>query len=477
MPRQEFPIGRVYPRVPYRKRFLCLGIIKKEAVSHGELLALIEEKKFNEAHTRLSELNEVDIAQGMADIEEDPRFLIVFRMLPKELAADVFSYLSRDLQQRIVEGLTDMELARVIDELFLDDTVDFVEEMPATIVKRVIRAADPETRKQINMLLMYPEDSAGGLMTIEFMEVDDVWTVGRAIEAIRKQSADKETISTLYVTDRQRHLEGVIGLRRVLMAEDDQKIGDLMETEVIKALTHDHQEDIADQFKKYDLTAMPVVDSENRLVGIITVDDVLDVMEEETTEDIYKMAAMAPSETSYMQTSVLNLAKNRVLWLIILMISATVTGLIISRYDAALAANVLLASFIPMLMDTSGNAGSQASVSVIRAITLGEVKFTDLFTIAWKEIRVGALTGVIVAAANFLRIWIFNGDPLTAGVVSMTLVITIVAAKLVGCVLPLVAVKCKVDPAVMASPLITTIVDALALTVFFNIAIAILPGL
>ncbi len=444
---------------------------------HGELLELIERKEYNEAHARLNDMNEVDIAQWLADIEEDPRLLLVFRMLPKETAADVFSYLTHDLQQKIVEGLTDKELARVIDELFLDDTVDFVEEMPASIVKRVVRAADPETRKQLNLLLMYPEDSAGGLMTIEFMELDDVWPVGRAIEAIRAQAADKETISTLYVTDRQRHLEGVVGLRRVLMSDNDQKIGELMETEVITAHTHDHQEDVADKFKKYDLTAMPVVDSENRLVGIITVDDVIDVMEEETTEDIYKMAAMAPSETTYMEAGVLTLVKNRVVWLVILMFSATFTGLIISNFEAALAANVLLASFIPMLMDTGGNAGSQSSVSVIRAITLGEVKFSDIFVVMWKEVRVGALTGAVVAVLNFLRIWLLNGDPLVALVVSITLFIVVIAAKFVGCTLPILATKIKLDPAVMASPLITTIVDAVALALFFNIAIALLPGL
>ncbi len=443
------------------------------------MLQLIEQRKFSEAHARLSEMNEVDIADWLSEIEdqEDPRILIIFRMLPKELAADVFSYLTHDVQQRIVEGLSDKELARIVNDLFLDDTVDFIEEMPASIVKRVIRAADSETRQQINQLLMYPEESAGSLMTIEYMGLDDIWTVRRAIEEIRSQSEDKESISTLFVTDKQRHLEGVVGLRDVLTAKDDEKIGELMVTDVITVNTHDHQADVADKFKKYDLLSMPVVDNENRLVGIITIDDVVDVIEEETTEDIYKMAAMQPNEDGYMHTGVLTLAKNRVVWLIVLMVSATFTGMIINRYDAALAANVLLASFIPMLMDTGGNAGSQASVSIIRALTLGEVEFKDIFTILWKEFRVSVLVGVCVAVVNFLRVWIMNGDPLVATVVSLTLLVVVTAAKMVGCTLPLIADKIGLDPALMASPLITTIVDAVALIVFFNIAIFLLPGL
>ncbi len=445
--------------------------------SHGELLALLEQKKFNEAHALLAEYNEVNIAEELSEIADDPRMLVIFRMLPKEMAAEVFSYLPHDMQQKIVEGLTDKELARVIDELFLDDTVDFIEEMPASIVKRVIRATDSETRQQINQLLMYPEESAGSLMTIEFMELDDVWTVERAIAAIRRHSADKETISTMYVTDRQRHLEGVVGLRDVLSAEDSQKIGDLMETDIISANTHDHQTVVADKFKKYDLLAMPVVDNENRLVGIITIDDVVDVIEEETTEDIYKMAAMQPSEGGYMATRPLTLAKNRIVWLIALMLSATFTGMIISRYDAALAANVLLASFIPMLMDTGGNSGSQASVSVIRGLTLGEIKLTDLFTVLWKELRISLVAGVCVAAVNFVRIWLMHGDPLIALTVSLTLIVIVIAANLVGGMLPILAQRVGLDPAVMASPLITTIVDAVALFVFFNIAIWLLPGL
>ncbi|GHU83833.1 magnesium transporter MgtE [Clostridia bacterium] len=433
-------------------------------------MELIDQKRYSEAHERLNELNEVNIAQGLDDMEGDLRALVIFRLLGKEIAADVFSYLSHDMQQKIVEGLTDKELARIVDDLFLDDTVDFLDEMPASIVKRVIRAADPETRKYINQLLMYPDDSAGSLMTIELMELDDNWTVSRAIEAIRNQSADKESISTLYVTDKRRRLEGVIGLRDVLVAKDDEKIGDLMSTDIITVRTHDDQADVAEKFKKYDLLSMPVVDNESRLVGIITIDDVVDVIEEEATEDIYKMAAMAPSDEGYMNAGVLTLVKNRVVWLVILMVSATFTGMIISGFELALAANVLLASFIPMLMDTGGNAGSQSSVSVIRGITLGEIKFSDLFTVLWKEFRVSMLVGMIVSFINFVRVWLMYGDVRMGLVVSLTLMVVIAISKMVGGVLPLLAVKVKLDPAVMASPLITTIVDALALIAYFNIA-------
>ncbi len=441
------------------------------------MLDLINERKFAQAHSRLSEMNEVDIAEWLSSLPdpEDPKILIIFRMLPKELAAEVFAYLAPELQQQIVEGLSDKELANIVSELFLDDTVDFIEEMPASIVKRVLNAAGPQTRGQINQLLMYPEESAGSLMTTEYMTLDDIWPVSRAIDAIRKQSEDKESISALYVTDKQRRLEGVVSLREVLTAKDDDKIGDLMETEVISCHTHDHQEDVADKFKKYDLLSMPVVDKEKRLVGIITIDDVVDVIEEETTEDIYKMAAMAPSETSYMQSSVWTLAKNRVVWLIVLMVSATFTGMIISKFEHALAANVLLASFIPMLMDTGGNSGSQASVSVIRALTLGEIKFGDILRIMWKEMRVALLCGAAVAVVNFIRILIMYGDAMVGLVVSLTLLVVVLAAKLVGCSLPLLADKIGLDPAIMASPLITTIVDAVALLVFFNIASILLP--
>lgn len=438
--------------------------------SIGELLRLIDERKFKQVREIIQDMNVVDVAEFISEIEDDPRCLLAFRLLPKETAADVFAYLEPDVQEKIVGGITDKELRGIIDELFLDDTVDFIEEMPASIVKRVIKVTDPATRRNINQLLMFPEDSAGSLMTIEFMEVDADLSVKRAIAMVRKQSADKESIDTLFVTDDQRHLLGIIGLRDLLIGKDDQQVQDLMDTGIISVNTHADQADVAEDFKKYDLVSIPVVDNENRLVGIITIDDVIDVMEEETTEDIYKMAAMQPIEESYSNTGVLTLARKRILWLAILMISATFTGLIIESFQASLSAHVLLASFIPMLMDTSGNAGSQASVSIIRALTLGEVQFKDIFSIIWKEFRVSILVGVGVAILNYIRIIIMYQDGATALVVSLTLIASIIAAKFVGCSLPLIAAKLRLDPALMASPMITTIVDAVALLVYFNIA-------
>lgn len=439
------------------------------------LINLIEQKKFVEARSILLELNVVDLAELLAELENRTVFLLMFRLLPKETEAEVFAYLDHDLQQRVVEGITDRELAGIVDELFLDDTVDFLDEMPASIVKRVIKAADPETRRQINQLLMYPDESAGSLMTIEYMELDSDWNVKRAIDAIRRQSEDKESITSLFVTDDSRHLLGIIGLRTVLVSRDEELIGDLMETDIISAKTHDDQAAVAEMFKKYDLLSMPVVDNENRLVGFITIDDVVDVMEEETTEDIYKMAAMEPMEESYMEAGVFTLARKRIVWLMVLMISATFTGLIITNYNAALSANVLLASFIPMLMDTSGNAGSQASVSVIRGLTIGDVRLSDVFRVMWKEFRVSLLVGVGIAGFNFVRIWAMERDPAIAAVVGVTIFFAIIAAKLVGCLLPMVATRLKLDPALMASPMITTIVDAISLLVYFNVAALILP--
>jgi len=439
-----------------------------------QVFELIEQKKFMQARTLLEEANEVDIAELLNDEEDRSRALLVFRLLPKSMAADVFSYLEHDRQQQIVESITDRELTGILGELFLDDTVDFLDEMPATIVKRVIKLSDSATRRQINQLLMYPDDSAGSIMTIEFMELNRAWDVATAIRQIRRQVEEKESISSMFVTDGERHLEGAIALRDILSAQDDQIVGEIMDTDVIACHTHDDQADVADTFKKYDLIAMPVVDNEERLVGIITIDDVVDVIEAETTEDIYKMAAMQPIEESYMDTGVFALARKRVVWLLVLMISATFTGLIISNYNAALSANVLLASFMPMLMDTSGNAGSQASVSVIRGLVLGEIETKDVLRVIWKEFRVSILTGACVSVVNFLRIWLMYHDLRMATVVSLTLFCVVIAAKFVGCTLPILATKLKLDPALMASPMITTIVDAVALFTYFNIANAIL---
>lgn len=444
---------------------------------NNELLDLIDQRKFIQVRRIIQELNVVDLAEFISEKEDDQRTILLFRLLPKEMAAEVFAYLEHDQQQRIVEAITDKELAGILDELFLDDTVDFIDEMPASIVKRVIKISDPDTRRQINQMLLYPEASAGSLMTIEFMELDRNWDVKRAISEVRRQSEDKESITLLFVTDAFRKLEGTIRLRDVLTGRDDEIIGDIMETDVISVKTHDDQAEVAEMFKKYDLLSMPVVDNEGRLVGIITIDDVVDVMEEETTEDIYKMAAMEPIEDSYMSTGVFTLAKKRIVWLMVLMISATFTGMIISKFNTILSANVMLASFMPMLMDTSGNAGSQASVSVIRSLVLGEVEFKDIFAVIWKEFRVSLIAGACVAAVNFARIILMYKDTALAMVVSLTMFCVVIAAKFVGCTLPMIATKLKLDPALMASPMITTIVDAVALLVYFNIAVRLLPGL
>ena len=463
---------------------LCLSV---KAISWiggnqiGELqfdfLSLIDQRKFAQARNEMIEMNVVDLAEYISELEDDPRVILLFRLLPKEMSAEVFSYLEREQQQRIVESISDKELAGILDELFLDDTVDFIDEMPASIVKRVIKMSDPDTRRMINQLLRYPDESAGSLMTIEYMEVDSDWNVKRAIDAVRRQSEDKESLNLLFVTDDSRRLEGTIRLRDVLSAPDDEKIGDLMETDIISVKTHEDQAEVAEMFKKYDLVMMPVVDNENRLVGIITIDDVVDVIEEETTEDIYKMAAMEPIEDSYMSTGAFTLAKKRVVWLLVLMLSLILTGMIINNYNSALATNVLLAAFMPMLMGTGGNAGSQASVSVIRIITLGEVEFKDIFSVIWKEFRVSLITGSCVSLVNFARIMLTYHDFGLAIVVSITLFMVVIAAELVGCSLPLIATKLNLDPALMASPLITTIVDALSMLVFFNVAMQILPGM
>lgn len=449
----------------------------------NDLLQLIDEKKFVQIRNIIQELNVVDVAEFISDMEEDHRPVILFRLLPKEMAAEVFAYLDRDLQQKIVEKISDRELTEIISELFLDDTVDFIEEMPASIVKRVVKMADADTRKHINQLLNYPDDSAGSIMTIEFMELDSDWEVGRAIHKVRRNGKDMESISTLFVTNPYRILEGTIELRTILVAADNEIIEELMETDIISVNAHDHQAEVAEKFKKYDLLSMPVVDNENRLVGMITIDDIVDVIEEETTEDIYKMAAMEPIEENYMDTGVFILAKKRILWLLILMISAAFTGTIISNYEDSMKQFnwVFLTAFIPMLMNTGGNAGSQASVSVIRGLMLGEIEFKKIFTVLWKEFRVSILVGLSVAVVNFARIMIMDvlspvapdsGNPawLIALLISATLFVVVVLAKLIGCVLPLLATKLKLDPALMASPMITTILDACTLLVYFNLA-------
>ena len=445
------------------------------------LLELVETKQFRRLKEILSEMNEVDIAEFMDEVEPE-RLIVVFRLLPKELAADVFTYLedSED-QEKLIGALSDQELRAILDEMYLDDTVDIIEDMPANVVSRILRNTDAATRSQINQLLNYPADSAGSIMTTEFVYLHPDATVEESFARIRQVGVDKETIYTCYVT-RRRILEGVVTVKSLLLSSYDTRIRDIMETNVLFVNTHEDKEDVAQMFSKYDLTALPVVDKENRLVGIITVDDAMDVIEEETTEDFEKMAAILPSDKPYLQTGVWETVKSRIPWLMMLMLSATFTGIIITSFESALAACVVLTSFIPMLSGTGGNSGSQSSVAVIRALSLDEVEFSDILSVVFKEVRVAALCGVGLGAANFVKMllidrMLMHNPEVTiavAAVVSATLVLTVVCAKVVGCTLPMAAEKIGIDPAVMAAPFITTVVDALSLLIYFAIATRVL---
>ncbi len=435
-----------------------------------ELCELLETKQYTKLRQFLAELNDADIAALMEELDEES-LLKVYRILPKDLAADVFSYLEVDSQQMIINSLSDKEAANVIDNLMADDAVDFLEEMPANVVDKILANAKPDTRQAINHLLRYPEDSAGSIMTVEYVSLKENLTVNQAIEHIRKVGLDSETINICYVLDAQRRLVGTVALRYLLLSDGDEIIGDLMHENVISINTLMDQEQVAAQFKKYDFTAMPVVDNENRLVGIITVDDIVDIMEEETTEDMEKMAAIVPSDKPYMRTTVWETYKKRIPWLLLLMISATFTGAIISSFEEALSVCAALIAFIPMLMDTGGNAGGQASVTVIRGLSLGEIEYRDVPGVLWKEIRVAVLCGVSLAAANFVKLMLFDRVGLMVSItVCLTLIAAVLMAMLVGCLLPIGAKKLGFDPAVMASPFITTIVDALSLLVYFRFA-------
>ncbi|MBP5197840.1 MAG: magnesium transporter [Lachnospiraceae bacterium] len=435
-----------------------------------EIVELLTTKQYTTLRQYLSELNEADIAVLMEEME-DENMLKVFRILPKDLAADVFSYLDVDSQQFIINSLSDKDAAGIIDNLMADDAVDLLEEMPENVVKKLLALATPETRRDINHLLRYPEDSAGSIMTVEYVDLKENLTVDQAIERIRDKGLDSETINICYVLDRQRKLVGTVALRYLLLSKGDDVIGDIMHENVISVNTLMDQEEVANQFKKYDFTAMPVVDNENRLVGIITVDDIVDIMEEETTEDMEKMAAIMPSDKPYMRTGVFETYKKRIPWLLLLMVSATFTGAIITSFESALSVYASLTAFIPMLMDTGGNAGGQASVSVIRSLSLGEIEYRDIFKVVWKEIRVAVFCGMSLAAANFVKLMLLDRVGFTVAlIVCLTLVCAVLLAMLVGCMLPIGAKRLGFDPAVMASPFITTIVDALSLLVYFRVA-------
>lgn len=434
------------------------------------IMNLVKENKYAEVKTYLMQMNVVDIAQFLEDLEVE-QMLVLFRLLPKEIAADVFAYMSYEQQEYIIEAITDSEISSIVNDLFLDDTVDLLEEMPSNIVKKILKNTNKETRESINQLLKYPENSAGSLMTIEYVDLKKEMSVAQAIGHIKKTGLDKETINTCYVIDGNRKLEGIVSLRKLILHESEVLIKDMMNTKIIAIDTGMDQEEIADLFKKYDLLAMPVVDKENRLVGIITIDDIVDIIEQENTEDMQKMAAMQPSEEEYLKTNVFTLAKHRVIWLLVLMISATFTGNIIKQFEEVIQSVVVLAAFIPMLMDTGGNAGSQSATLVIRGIALNEIELGDIFKVLWKEFRVSVIVGLILSVVNFLRIYFFEKTDLKISItVCVSLFFTVVLAKIVGGVLPIIAKRLKLDPAIMASPLITTIVDAVALFTYFTMA-------
>jgi len=438
------------------------------------LKALLEEKKFTDLCITLEEYNEVDAAAFMEQIPTETATQI-FRLLHKKFASEVFANLSTQTQEHIISTITDSELHNIVEELYVDDAVDMLGELPANMVKRVLKSATPKTRNLINQYLQYPENTAGSIMTAEFIDLKKDMTVLQAIEHIRKVGEDSEQIYTCYVIDQHRVLEGVITVKELLLSPDDAQLAELMKNNLITAVTTEDRELIARRLMKYDLLAMPVVDSERRLVGIVTADDVMDVLQEEATEDFEKMAAMAPSEHPYLKAGVLELAKNRIIWLMVLMISGMVTGTILGKYEAAFAALPLLVTFIPMLTDTGGNAGSQSSTLIIRGMAMGEIQSCDFFKVLKKELGVSMIVGLALSIVNFIRLEIMYPEaPGIAFTVSFALFVTVLVAKTVGGLLPIAAKSLKVDPAIMAAPLITTIVDAISLVVYLSIAQAIL---
>ena len=434
-----------------------------------ELMELLDTMQLRLLKEKLIEMNEVDIAAFIEELDSE-KTVVVYRMLPKELASDVFACLPVEKQEHIINSITDYELSAIVNDLFVDDAVDMLEELPANVVKRVLKNSTPDTRKLINQFLKYPEGSAGSIMTAEYVGLKKRMTVEEAFAYIRRHGVDKETIYTCYVMDAKRALEGVVTVKDLLMHPYEEVIGNIMDSHVIK-----DQEEVAESFRKYDLLSLPVVDHENRLVGIVTVDDVVDVMEQEATEDFEKMAAMLPSEKPYLKTGVFALAKNRLAWLLILMISSMITGSILAKYEAAFAVIPLLVTFIPMLTDTGGNAGSQSSTMIIRGMAVGEIEAGDILRVLWKELRVGVIVGVLLGLVNYIQLVIrFPGQEMLCLTVVLSLLATVMLAKTIGCVLPIVAQVLHLDPAIMAAPLITTIVDAVSLIIYFQLACSLL---
>ena len=439
-----------------------------------KILELLENKDFPQLGNLLKDMNPADVAELFEDLPRE-KMALVFRLLPKELAADAFAYMNPDEQTVLVEAFSDKELHDVVNELYVDDAADMIEEMPASLVKRILRHTDAETRVLINQILNYPKDSAGSIMTMEYVDLKRGMTVEEAFDRIRAIGVEKETVYTCYVTDSRRKLKGIVTVKDLLLAPKNELIRNIMETNIIYVSTHTDKEEVASLFGKYDFLAVPVVDNEERLVGIVTVDDAIDVIQDEATEDIEMMAAITPTDKPYMKTGVFATWKKRIPWLLLLMISATFTGSIITSFEDALSASIVLTGFIPMLMDTGGNCGAQASTSIIRGLSLGEIEYKDIGRILWKEARVAFLCGVSLAAANFVKLLLIDRVTIpVAIVVCSTLVVTVLAAKLVGCSLPVLAKRIGFDPAVMASPFITTIVDALSLLIYFRIACAVL---
>ena len=431
-------------------------------------IKLLAQREFKAVRSILDVMNEVDIASLLSTLS-DKELALAFRLIPKDKAAEVFSNMDTSMQTYLVKMFTEKELKELLDDLYMDDTVDMLEELPANLVKRILATVSASDRSMINQLLNYPEDSAGSIMTTEYVDLREEMTVGQAMAHIKKTGIHKETIYTCYITER-RKLVGIVSAKDLMTTDDNVPIKDLMETEIISVYTHSDQEQFAQLFTKYDLLALPVIDQDGRMVGIVTFDDAMDVMVDEATEDITKMAAINPSEKTYFETSVLQHAKNRIPWLLILMFTSIITGTIITRYENAFAAIPLLVSFIPMLMDTGGNCGSQSATLIIRGIALDEIRFTDLFKVMFKEFRISLIVGAFLAVANGVRIFIQYHNPGLAVVIACSLMGTVIMAKLVGCTLPLLAKKVNLDPAIMASPLITTLVDTFSILIYFNIA-------
>ncbi len=437
---------------------------------NAELYELIEKKKFIELREILIEMNEVDISEFLETLEIE-KMTVVFRMLPKEISSEVFAFLESDTQEHIINSVTDSELSEIIEDLFVDDAVDLLEELPAYVVKRVLKNAKSETRNLINQFLRYEENSAGSIMTAEFIHLRKNMTVDSAFEKVRKVARDMETIYTCYVTDEGRRLEGVVSIKSMILSDPNVLLGEIMEDDVISVSTDDDREEVAALFSKYGLLSLPVVDHERRLVGIVTVDDAVDVINEEATEDFEIMAAMRPSEKPYLRTGVFSLAKNRIMWLLVLMISAMLTGKVLEKFESAFAAFPLLVTFIPMLTGTGGNAGSQSSTLIIRGMALSEISMKDIGRVIWKEIRVSVLVGFALSAVNYARLLMMYPDnALLAFVVALSLFATVIIAKVTGCILPMLARLVNADPAIMAAPIITTLVDVFALVFYFTMA-------